>query len=1225
MKFCTRPKANMRRHAYHLLCLAMSLLLTIKAWAIPPAITSNPSNTTACVAATNVKFYVSTTNATTFQWQVDNGGGFTNISNGGAYANATTQTLTINGVTATMNGYQYRCVATGPDNPPATSNAATLTVNEGITITSQPPSTLTICSNASISVGATGTITGYQWYGNSGSTWVPISNGGFYSGATTATLNITGITPGPGAYFAYYCVLTGPCVTARQSTITYATINVAPAVNTHPTDRSICDGSATTFIITASGSGATYQWQISNNNGSTWLNLSNNATYSGVTTTQLLVNVNTALNNRLYRCIVNGTCSPAATSNAARLTVISPIAITLHPPDKTICEGISTFFSVTASGIPAGYQWERFIAGTGWVTLSNTGIYSGTTTRTLTITNAAASDNNSIFRCRVTDGGCPGDKYSNTCTLTVNATTTITAQPVPVGPICNGGNASYTVSATGTNLVYQWEMHNGTTYVPVTDGGVYSGATTGTLNITGMTVGSTAQSFTYRCRVNGTCINRVSNPVMLTVNVLPTVLTSTGDVDLCTGYNAEFKITANGTGLSYQWQISNNNGSTWINLANNTTYSGATTTQLVVHSVNSTINNRLFRCVVTGACAPPAISTPARLTIKAPLTIATQPANKEICEGNYTVFVVTTTGTVGSYQWQHFVAGTGWVNLSDAGLYSGTATKILAVTGATTANNNTVYRCLVTDGSCPGGDKYSNTCTLKVNGITTITSQPPSALTMCAGDSNSISVTVSGTISGYQWYGNTPSGYVAISNGGYYSGTNTATLNIAGIMPGSGAHTAYYCVATGTCGTRKSTITYLTINSPIAITSQPTNKTVCAGTTVGFPMTATGTGLTYQWQTTDSSGWVNLANDSVYSNVTGIQMNVKASAGLNGRTYRCIISGGCGGSVMSNVVTLTVNTKPVITMHPQNANVCGINMASFSTTATGSGLMYQWQWLSGSTWIDVINDSVHYNGATTATLHISGITMAMTNTFFRCYVSGSCNPPLYTNTAYLKVSGANIIADPSSHSITANTNTTFSVTATGSGVMYQWQANTGSGWTNLSNTGNYSATTTAMLAISNVPLSYNGYQYRCIAMDSCSNDTSMAATLTVTPADTTLPSLTNYWSNTNRSNENMNSSNTGGSPQNADGNALAITGLKLYPNPNNGSFIVTGNYAADAENAEISIVNTVGQVVYTATPAIEAGSFYHKVDTDGRLAPGVYIIRITVENVPSVFQFNVAR
>ena len=58
----------------------------------------------------------------------------------------------------------------------------------------------------------------------------------------------------------------------------------------------------------------------------------------------------------------------------------------------------------------------------------------------------------------------------------------------------------------------------------------------------------------------------------------------------------------------------------------------------------------------------------------------------------------------------------------------------------------------------------------------------------------------------------------------------------------------YLCQVNGSCGNLNTNPASLTVNENIQISTQPTNKTVCPGTNVNFTVTATGTGLSYQWQ-----------------------------------------------------------------------------------------------------------------------------------------------------------------------------------------------------------------------------------------------------------------------------------------------------------------------------------------------------------------------------------------
>jgi len=50
-----------------------------------------------------------------------------------------------------------------------------------------------------------------------------------------------------------------------------------------------------------------------------------------------------------------------------------------------------------------------------------------------------------------------------------------------------------------------------------------------------------------------------------------------------------------------------------------------------------------------------------------------------------------------------------------------------------------------------------------------------------------------------------------------------------------------------------------------------------------------------------------------------------------------------------------------------------------------------------------------------------------------------------------------------------------------SGINYQWQLNTGNGFVSITDNSNYIGTNTDSLKLNNIPSSWNGYQYRCLA------------------------------------------------------------------------------------------------------------------------------------------------
>ncbi|MBL0054634.1 MAG: hypothetical protein IPP31_00305 [Chitinophagaceae bacterium] len=416
----------------------------------------------------------------------------------------------------------------------------TYTINAGAgpAITGQPVSVgLCVGGNTGFAI-ISGTATGFQWQvsTNGGGTWNNVTNGGVYSGATTANLSLTGVLVSMNSY-QYRCIASVLCGTTTSSVATL-TVNAAPALSSQPSNTTVCAGNAANFSVTATGGGLTYQWQESTNGGGTWNNLANGAPYSGVTTSTLTVNPTViGMNNYQYRCIVTGSCAPAATSNGGVLTVGTALSITSQPSSVTLCAGGNTSFAITTSGTVNSYQWQESTNGGGtWNNITNGGIYSGATTATLSLTGVLGSMNSYQYRC-VVNGACPAIN-SNPAILTVNTAPNITAQPAS-STICATSNTSFSLTANGTAISYQWQESTtgcAGTFNNVANGGVYAGATTASLTITGAP--ATMNGYAYRCVINGTCAPAAtSSCVTLTVNTAVTISNQPANSTICAGSN----------------------------------------------------------------------------------------------------------------------------------------------------------------------------------------------------------------------------------------------------------------------------------------------------------------------------------------------------------------------------------------------------------------------------------------------------------------------------------------------------------------------------------------------------------------------------------------------------------------------------------------------------------------------------------------------------------------
>ena len=421
--------------------------------------TAQPSVSTICAGA-NTTFSATASNATGYQWQVDQGAGFANVTNGGVYSGATTNTLTITGATAGLNGYIYRVTASGGC-PSVNSNSAALTINTAPAITGQP-SASTICAGANTTFSATASnATGYQWQVDQGAGFANVSNGAPYSGATTATLTITGATAGLNGYI-YRVIATGLCTPNATSNSAALTVNSAPAITGQPSASTICAGANTTFSATAS-SATGYQWQV--DQGAGFANVSNGAPYSGATTATLTITGATAgLNGYVYRVVATGLCTPNATSNAVALTVNSAPSITAQPADSSICSGSNTTFSAAVSNA-TGYQWQ-VNSGAGFNNVASGAPYSGETTATLIITGATAAINNYQYRL-VATGNCTPAAVTNAVTLQVSD---IAAASTQVNVTCNGdADGSLAVVPSGGIGSYTYLWSNGATTASITN------------------------------------------------------------------------------------------------------------------------------------------------------------------------------------------------------------------------------------------------------------------------------------------------------------------------------------------------------------------------------------------------------------------------------------------------------------------------------------------------------------------------------------------------------------------------------------------------------------------------------------------------------------------------------------------------------------------------------------------------------------------------------------
>ena len=191
-----------------------------------------------------------------------------------------------------------------------------------------------------------------------------------------------------------------------------------------------------------------------------------------------------------------------------------PVVITNQPVStQTVCEGNSVTIAVAATGDGLTYQWYK-----GATILADGGAVSGATTDTLTINPLNSSDAGNNFHCIVTGISPCNPVPSTNSTLIVNQTPAITSNPASTQTICTGNSVSFSVSANGGSLSYQWFKGAQS----LSNGGNISGANSATLTINPVTSADSASDY-YSIVSNGCVGDATSTNAELIVSPKPVI------------------------------------------------------------------------------------------------------------------------------------------------------------------------------------------------------------------------------------------------------------------------------------------------------------------------------------------------------------------------------------------------------------------------------------------------------------------------------------------------------------------------------------------------------------------------------------------------------------------------------------------------------------------------------------------------------------------------------
>ena len=858
-----------------------------------------------------------------------------------------------------------------PTASPTLSTTYTVVVNDGFS---------SEASGVSVTVNplpaAAGTITGTAsvCQGQSGVAYsVPaISGATSYSWAYTGTgATITGTTNAVTIAFATNAT-SGNLTVRGVNTCGNGTVsaNYGITVNPLPAAAGTITGTAS---VCQGQSGVAYSVPaISGATSYSWAYTGTGATITGTTNAVTIAFATNATSGNLTVRGVN-TCGNGTVSANYPITVNTlPSTSAITGNATPICSSTGNVYSVTAT---AGSSYA-------WTVPTGSTITAGSGTNSITVTFGTTNGNVSVTETN--SGGCAGTARTLAISLVgCGLDADFTGSPLTV---CAGAVVTFTNTSTGTtgSTTYSWNFGSGAT--PATAN------TAGPHNVTYSTGGTKTVSLT----ITEGAVNTETKTDYITVNPLPAAAgTITGTASVCQGQSGvAYSVPAISGATSYSWAYTGTGA----------TITGTTNSVTIAFATNATSGNLTVRGVNT--CGNGTVSANYGITVNPlPAAAGTITGTASVCQGQSGVaYSVPAISGATSYSWAYTGTGatiTGTTNSVAIAFATNATSGNLTVRGVNTCGNGTV----------------SANYPITVNTLPSTSAITGNATPVCSSTGNVYSVTATAG-SSYAW--TVPTGSTITAG----SGTNSITVTF-GTTNGNVSVTE---TNSGGCAGTARTLAISLVGCGLDADFTGTPLTVCAGSTVTFTNTSTGTtgSTSYSW--------------NFGSGATPATAN---TAGPHSVTY----STGGAKTVSLTITEGAVNTETktdYITVNPLpgaagtitgTASVCqGQSGVAYSVPAISGATSYSWAYTGTGATITGTTNSVTIafaSNATSGNLTVRGVNTCGNGTV-------SANYPITVNTL------------PSTSAITGNatpvcssTGNVYSVTAT-AGSSYAWTVPTGS-------------------------------------------------------------------------------------------------------------------------------------------------------------------------------------
>ena len=749
------------------------------------------------------------------------------------------------------------------------------------------------------------------------------------------------------------------------------------------------------------------------------------------------------------------------------------------------------------------------------------------------------------------------------------------------GPLCASDTLKLSASSTTSGVSYRWKGPNSFSSnqqnpakpnpLPA-DGGDYI-----------------VTAYIYGCESKDT------TTAVVFAGTGPSGTLAAYNTPLCADDTLKLSGTANGSGITYAWSgpngFSSNSQNPVLPLS-----TAAMSGDYVLYASNAACTSRDTVTVV----------------VKPRPASFSGSSNSPVCTGETINFTGSSTS-----------AGVSWAWTGPNGFNSSSATPF--INAATPAQNGDYY---VT--GTLNGCSLKDTVTVQVKPLP-VKPVAGANTPICAGET--LNLTASTSTSGVSWSWTGPGSFSASTQNPAITSTTTAMSGdyiVSAILNGCSL---------------EDTVSVTVKPAPAAITLS-SNSPVCAGGTLSLSSTASTTGVSYSW-TGPNSFTAATQNSSVANATTAATGWYRMTADLNGCTYK-------------DSTQATVHPIPATPNASYNNPMCvGETLQLNASNVTGAA--YTWTGVGGYS-------------ASTQNPTRAGMQFGDTGTYSVTATANGCTSPAAQVRVSINPVPFVVVFPTPGDSICVGEQVSFTALPNNHGgtPAYKWYVNG-----QMKGTGTVFSST--MLNDQDIVRCDMTENAKCLApYTDQSNDISMnvlpwlAPSVTITASPNRPLNVDEYvtftttvvnggnnpkfqwkrngqdvqgatgpqWSaNTLNDNDSISveliSSYRCPQPPTASSNGIRVkvlTGvgdltskhdLALYPNPNNGSFILSGKLNTD-KPVQLDIINALGQVVHRETITVQTGKLHKEIKLSNA-ANGIYLLRLNIDGEITGVQFRVGR